>query len=180
MTLNVQTLDCAFEWLLPKIGTYKETIFNDNNGEQVDAISALCVWCLRLRYNLVEHDINGIDSKDYPAWHGYRGIAANNIYATIQEIAKDYKINGGVIPDYSRRDHKDISKWSYKRIFGPDVFIPIHFDVEELWGAVQHMFPNLISKENKMLQPSDVDRIDSTFLEFEIYNNALSQLVSEI
>ena len=56
MTLDINTLDCAIEWLLPKIGTKQETVSNEENGEKVDVISALCVWCLRLRYNLVEHN----------------------------------------------------------------------------------------------------------------------------
>lgn len=181
MILETRTLDQAIEWLLPKIGTKKETILNDHSGEQVDAVSALCVWCLRLRYNLVEHGYkNGVDSRDYPAWNGYRSIASENIYATIEAIAKDYRMNGGVLPDYSERDHKDISKWTYKRVFGPDIFVPIHVDVEELWFAVQNMFPEFIGKqieEKEKVYPF-MDRMNVNFLEFEMNNNALANILN--
>lgn len=182
MILETHVLDQAIEWLLPKIGTKKETVLNDQNSEQVDAVAALCVWCLRLRYNLVEHGYsNGIDSSKYPAWNGFRVIASENIYITVKRMAKAYRINGGITPNYDGRDHKDISKWTYKRIFGPDLFVPIHVDVEELWYAIQNMFPELT--EYQSLQEEEktysfMDRIDSNFLEFEMNNSALADMLS--
>ena len=175
MTLDINTLDCAIEWLLPKIGTKQETVTNEENGEQVDVTSALCVWCLRLRYNLVEYDRNGINSDDYPAWNGYRYIASSNLYGTVREMAKLYRASGGVTPDYGTRSHKDISKWTYKRIFGPDVFTPIHVNVEDLWQTVQKAFPELIKKQEE----NKVDQMDNDFLMFEMCNKELARLLQE-
>ena len=181
MILDTSTIDRAIEWLLPLIGTRDEKVINEDNGESLDAVAALCVWCLRLRYNLVEYDKDNIDSKDYPAWQGYRSIASSNIYLAVKEMAKLYHINGGITPDYSGRHHKDISKWTYKRIFGPDVFVPVHVNVEELWRAVKHMFPELVVRHDYIEdKPMISDRIDSNFLAFEINNAALANLLKEI
>ena len=179
MKLETRVLDQAIEWLLPKIGTTKETVKNIQTGESVDAVQVLCVWCLRLRYNLVDHNHEGVDSADYPAWNGYRGVPSNNIYTVVKEMAKLYRSNSGITPDYSNRNHKDISKWTYKRIFGPDQFVQIFFDIEELWQATQKMFPELISSNNiREEYDIDVNRIDSNFLSFEMCNNELANILS--
>ena len=181
MTLNTNTLDCAIEWLLPQIGTKDITIINDENGERIDVVSALCVWCLRLRFNLIEHNVNGINSNSYPAWNGYRIIASSGVYRAVQNMAKAYRAKGGVAPDYTGRDHKDISKWTYKRVFGPENFVPIHITVEELWRAVQQAFPDMVAARNKEDIPLiSTDRIDSDFLEFEIYNKELANILEEL
>ena len=176
MILDINTLDCAIEWLLPKIGTKQETVINEENGEKVDVISALCVWCLRLRYKLVEHNRNGINSDSYPAWSGYRYIASSNLYKTVKEMAKLYRVNGGVAPDYGIRNHKNISKWTYKRVFGPDVFNPIQVNVEELWQAVQRSFPDIIKRQTENV----TNQIDNDFLMFEMCNKELANVLETI
>lgn len=178
MKLETRVLDQAIEWLIPKIGTSNETITNLHNEEPVDAVQALCVWCLRLRYNLIDHDYDGIENKDYPAWNGYRYLSSSNLYVTVREMARLYRIHGGITPDYSGRNHKDISKWTYKRIFGPDVFVPIFFNVEDLWQATQKMFPDLVNSCDIVKETNTVDRIDSNFLTFEMYNNELANVLS--
>lgn len=174
MKLETAVLDKALEWLIPRIGTKKTMIINDEGGE-IDLISALCVWCLRLRFNLVEHNRDGIDSMDYPGWFGYQQAVSHSLYRTVKEMAKLFVQAGGRVPNYGSRDHRDISKWTYKRIFGPDIFQPIHFNVIELWQAVQEEFGDITSK----LQDEEMETADEDFIAFEINNTILRNIIKE-
>lgn len=172
MVLDTAVLDRALEWLIPKIGTIDDVVMNEESGEDINSLQALCVWCLRLRYNLVEHNRNKCLVENYPTWYGYRYTPSCNIYSVISKIAKQFIIEGGTVPDYSNRSAKDISNWTYKRILGPDKFIPMHFNVNELWRAVCRMFPNMIS-QNDIIEDDDE-------LEFEMYNQALANLAAQL
>lgn len=174
MKLETTVLDKALEWLIPQIGTKKTMIINDEGGE-IDLISALCVWCLRLRFNLIEHDRDGINSMDYPGWFGYQQVASHNLYRTVKEMAKLFVQAGGRVPNYGNRDHRDISRWTYKRIFGPDLFHPVHFNIIELWQAVQEDFSDIIDK----LQDEEMDETDYDFIAFEMNNATLSNTLKE-
>ena len=91
-------------------------------------------------------------------------------------MAKLYRVNGGAAPDYGIRNHKDISKWTYKRIFGPDVFNPIQVNIEELWQAVQRSFPDIIKRQTENV----TNQIDNDFLMFEMCNKELANVLETI
>lgn len=144
MKLQTSVLDKALEWLIPKIGDPdipKVLVMNYDSTDEVDALQAYCVWCLRLRYNLVEYQKNGIDVNDYGTWRPETRWQSKNLYALAEKVAKLYTLSGGRVPSYDNRHHADVSKWTYKRVFGPDNFTPIHFSYSELWNAMQTVFP---------------------------------------
>ena len=89
----------------------------------------------------------------------------------ISKIARQFTIEGGTVPDYGTRTAKSISSWTYRRILGPEKFVPIRVNVEELWRAVCRMFPNMIS-DNEEQESNDVE------LEFEMWNKTLANVVT--
>lgn len=170
MKLEVVVLDRALEWLIPKIGTKNETVINEETNESIDGVQALCIWCLRLRYNLVEHQKDGCDPFNYSAWYGHKYQASCKLYKVISRMSKQFIVEGGTTPDYSHRTAKDVSVWTYKRVLGPDKFIPIKVYVEKLWQMVCNAFPEFITVEENL---EDIDKI----LEFEMYTKELAAVV---
>ena len=171
MRLEVAVLDRALEWLIPKIGTKNVTVINEETDEEFDGIQALCIWCLRLRYNLVEHQKDGCNPVNYSAWYGCRYQPSCKIYQVISRMSKQFMVEGGTTPDYANRTAKDVSTWTYKRVLGPDKFVPIRIHVEGLWKAVCKMFPEFTTVEENQTG------FENT-LEFEMYNKALASVVS--
>ena len=89
MKLQTSVLDKALEWLIPKIGDPdipKVLIMNYDSTDEVDALQAYCVWCLRLRYNLVEYQKNGIDVNDYGTWRPETRWQSKNLTPLLRKL----------------------------------------------------------------------------------------------